>query len=182
VEERDYIGGLNLSYDFTLNKNLAGMIKFGGKFKHLDRNRTRTRGQLWAYLYDPWKSMTSDNFLDDSYQPNNFLDGEADLGTVLDAEANRTFYDTYRGNNLYVINEAWAGNNDYDINENLGAGYLMARLNYKQLITFVPGIRYEGVDNDYLAHTLITTYSSPPPPRPKGPIFCLRYDHECKVS
>jgi TonB-dependent receptor len=175
VKERNYIGGLNLSYNFTLNKSLAGMIKFGGKVKHLDRSRTRSRGQLWAYLTDPWKSMTSNDFLDKSYKPHNFLNGDADLGTVLDAAANRTFYSTYRSSTQYVINEAWAGNNDYDINENLRAGFVMAKLNYKQLLTFVPGIRYEGVDNDYLAYTLITTYSSAPPVPRKGADFFV-YD------
>jgi TonB-dependent receptor len=181
VEERNYIGGLDLGYDFTVNKDLAGLIKFGGKYKHLDRSRARTRGQLWAYLTDPWKSMNSSNFLDPAYQPHDFLDGEADLGTVLDAGANRTFYDTYRGSEQYVINEAWAGNNDYDINENLLAGYVMAKMNYKQLLTFVPGIRYEGVDNDYLANTLITTYSSPPPVPRKGADFFV-YDTTADVN
>jgi TonB-dependent receptor len=167
VEERNYIGGLNLSYDFTLDKSLAGMIKFGGKIRHLERNRTRTRGQLWAYLADPWRIMTSNNFLDNSYRPHDFLDGDASLGTVLDAAANRSFYDTYRDSSQYVINEAWSGNSDYDINENIRAGYAMAKLNYKQLLTLVPGIRYEAVDNDYLARTFITNYSGLPPPEPR---------------
>jgi TonB-dependent receptor len=182
VEERNYTGGLNLSYDFTLDKNLAGMIKFGGKIKHLDRSRVRTRGQLWAYLTDPWKAMTSNDFLDPSYKPHDFLDGDASLGTVLNAKANRTFYDQYKSYGLYVINEAWNGNNDYDISENLRAGYVMAKLNYKQLLTFVPGIRYEEVDNDYLAHTLITVYSGLPPPSPvKGREFFV-YDTTANVS
>ena len=181
VEERNYIAGLDLGRDFTLNQDLAGMIKFGGKYKHLDRSRVRTRGQLWAYLTDPWNTMNSSDFLDDSYQPHDFLDGAADLGTVLDAEANRAFYNTYKGSEQYVINEAWAGNNDYDINENLVAGYLMARMNYKQLVTFVPGIRYEGVDNDYLANTLITTYSGPPPVPRKGADFFV-YDTTANVN
>ncbi|MGH7599965.1 MAG: TonB-dependent receptor, partial [bacterium] len=181
VEERNYIGGLDLSYDFTLNNNLAGLIKFGGKIKHLDRSRARTRGQLWAYLTDPWKSMTSGNFLDPSYKPHDFLDGDASLGTVLDAGANRTFYSRFRDSTQYVINEAWAGNNDYDITENLRAGYVMAKLNYKQLLTFVPGIRYEAVDNDYLAYTLITTYSGPPPVPRKGADFFV-YDTTAKVT
>ncbi|HEX9654538.1 MAG TPA: TonB-dependent receptor [bacterium] len=181
VEERNYVGGLNLSYDFTLDKNLAGMIRFGGKIKHLDRSRTRTRGQLWAYLTLPWSAMTSANFLDNSYRPHDFLDGDASLGTVLDAGANRTFYNTYSDSTQYVINEAWAGNNDYDINENLRAGYVMAKLNYKQLLTFVPGIRYEAVDNDYLASTLITEYSSPPPVPRAGADFFV-YDTTTSVN
>jgi hypothetical protein len=182
VEERNYIGGLNLGYDFTLDKNLAGMIKFGGKFKHLDRSRARTRGQLWAYLADPWKTMTSNDFIDPSYKPHDFLNGDASLGTVLNAEANRTFYNTYRSSAKYVINEAWSGNNDYDINENLRAGYVMAKLNYKQLITFVPGIRYEEVDNDYLTYTLITDFSGLPPPEPRKGADFFVYDTPANVS
>ena len=181
VDERNLIGALDFRRNFTLDKNVAGMIKFGGKIKHLDRKRTRTRGQLWAYLTNPWKSMSSDNFLDESYKPHNFLDGDADLGTVLDAEQNRTFYGMFKDSVQYVINEAWGNNDDYDIDENLAAGYVMARLNYKQLITFIPGIRYEGVDNDYLAHTKITTYSSPPPVPRKGQDFFV-YDTTANVS
>ncbi|MCI0693591.1 TonB-dependent receptor [candidate division KSB1 bacterium] len=171
ADERNFIGRLDLSRDFTLDQNLAGMIKLGGKIKHLDRTRRRVRGQLWAYLTLPWSAMSSNDFLDNSYTPHNFLDGDADLGTVLDVEANRTFYNTYRQSTEYVVNEAWSGNNDYDIDENLYAGYVMAKLNYKQLITFVPGIRYEAVDNDYLAHVFIAEYDTPGPLVRKGQDF-----------
>jgi TonB-dependent receptor len=171
VEERHLIGRLDLSRDFTLDHNLTAMIKLGGKIKHLDRKRTRERGQLWAYLTDPWKSMTSDHFLDDSYKPHNFLDGDANLGTVLDAERNRSFYNMFKDSVQYVVNEAWSGNNDYDIDENIYAGYAMAKFNYKQLLTFIPGVRFEAVDNDYLAHTFIAEYGTPGPIVRKGQDF-----------
>ncbi len=174
VKERNLIGGLDIGRDFVLNNNLTGMIKFGGKIKHLSRNRLRTRGQLWAYLTNPWKSMSSNNFLDTSYKPHNFLNGDADLGTVLSTDANRTFYDIFHDSTQYVINEAWSGNNNYDITENVHAGYIMAKLNYKQLLTFIPGIRYEEVDNRYLAYTFVQDYAGTPPPVPsKGRDFFL---------
>ncbi len=181
VEERNYIGGLDIGYDFTLNKSLTGYLKFGGKLKHLERSRARTRGQLWAYLTQPWLSMTSNDFLDDSYKPHNFLNGDAELGTVLDAGANRTFYEQYKDSEQYVINEAWESNSDYEISEDLAAFYLMMKLNYKQLITFVPGIRYEGVDNEYLAYTFISTYSGAPPKPRKGQDFFI-YDTTANVK
>jgi TonB-dependent receptor len=166
VDEENLIGRIDLSRDFSIDQNLAGNVKVGGKIKNVNRKRARVRGQLWAYLYPPWTNMTSNNFLDESYKPHNFLDGDTELGTVLDVQANRPFFETYRDYSDpagYSRNALYSGNNDYELDENIYAGYAMAKLNYRQLLTFIPGIRYEAVDNKYVADTYIQLSDGPEP-------------------
>ena len=58
---------------------------------------------------------------------------------------------------------AFDDNEDYEIKENYYAGYLMLKLNaFNKLITFIPGVRYEGETFDARGYYWYLTTSSEP--------------------
>jgi len=173
VKERNFIGNINFSQPIKLGKKISGIIKFGAKLKTLNRTRHYEEAQLWGYLDPPWNTMKSDEFLDDSYEPRDFLSGKADLGMILDAEKNRSFYNQYKDSTRYFHSIFYAYEGalrsdsripDYETDENVNGIYLMPKLNYKNLLTFIPGIRYEMVNNKYHGHNFFNLVGTSPTP------------------
>ncbi|MCB0749509.1 MAG: carboxypeptidase-like regulatory domain-containing protein, partial [Ignavibacteriae bacterium] len=134
VQERNFTGQLNFKYHFSFSSDISGYIKFGGKHKHINRNRNYEEAQLWAYLYPEWNTLTALDFLDTEYKPENFLRGKADLGIILDAERNKSFYNQYSSSDQYINSIFYAyrssvgtsaGIPNYKVKENVSAFYVM---------------------------------------------------------
>ncbi len=174
TQERNFIGQLNFKYNFSITSDLSGYVKFGTKYKHINRDRKFNEAQLWAYLYDDWNNLTSYDFIDNDYKPNNFLRGKANLGIILDASRNKTFYNKYSSSEHYVNSLYYAyrssvssasGIPNYKTKENTLAFYIMPKLKYGNLITFIPGFRFEQVDNKYFGNNYYSLVSNSPQPR-----------------
>jgi outer membrane receptor protein involved in Fe transport len=174
IQERNFIGQFNLKYKFTFSSGISGYLKLGTKYKHINRDKSFQEAQLWAYLYDNWNSLTSKDFIDNNYKPNNFLRGKAGLGMILDAERNKLFYDKYSSNEHYVKSIFYsyrssvgtgAGIPNYKSKENITAFYIMPKIKYETLLTFIPGLRYEIVDNKYFGNNYYSLVSNSPKPR-----------------
>ena len=178
VQERNYTGQLNFKYHFNLSNDINGYVKIGGKYKHINRERNYQEAQFWAYLLtQPGQAgkLTALDFIDSDYKPYNFLNGKADLGLVLDAEKNRSFYEQYKSSDRYVNSQFYAyrssvggsaGIPNYRVKENVTAFYIMPNFNYKGIITIIPGLRYESVNNDYFGNKFISLVSNAPTPNP----------------
>ena len=174
VQERNFTGQLNFKYHFNFSSDVSGYVKFGGKHKHINRNRNYEEAQLWAYLYPEWNTLSALSFLDSDYQPENFLRGKADLGIILDAERNRSFYDKYSSSDQYIKSTFYAyrssvgvssGIPNYQVKENVSAFYVMPKFNFGTLITIIPGVRYEIVNNEYFGNNYFSLVSNSPQPR-----------------
>ncbi|MBU1101880.1 MAG: TonB-dependent receptor [Bacteroidetes bacterium] len=176
VQERNYTGQLNFKYHFNFGSDINGYIKFGGKLKHINRERRYEEAQFWAYLLtQPGQAgkLNAEDFLDPDYTPSNFLDGRAELGLILDAGSNRSFYDEYSSSARYVNSKFYAyrssvgtsaGIPNYKAEENVSAAYFMPRFNFGTLITFIPGLRFEAVNNKYFGNTFVSLVSNAPTP------------------
>jgi TonB-dependent receptor len=174
IQERNIIGQLNFQYDFSLSSDISGYIKFGGKLKHINRDRIFKEGQMWAYLYEEYNKLISLDFADNDYKPNDFLRGKADLGIILDPKKSKEFYEQNKNSEKFINSLFYAyrssvssasGIPNYQTKENVNAFYIMPKIKYGGFLTLIPGIRYEMVDNEYFGNNYFSLVSNSPQPR-----------------
>jgi TonB-dependent receptor len=146
--ERTLGFNINFKRAFDFGSQLSGYFKFGGKYRTIVRKNDRTEG-LWPSYLEQQKYYARD-FLDQSYDPGKILNGLTALGLVLDPSRNKSLYASYQGK--YVVDDFWGNDDRYSTDERIGAGYLMAKINFGRLLTIVPGVRMETVNNSYTGY------------------------------
>ena len=172
---------LKLDYEisFTLGNSISGKLQVGGKYHQLTRTSDGTsrysdfqwgggvanRQTLLSTF--PWittdinsqRGINADNFVDNGYNPGEFLNGRYELGWSADIDLLTDIQDEYyegptdgkyfdRGVDSYV--------RDYEATEKLSAGYIMTELNIGQKLMLLPGIRYEKNKTEYFAYHIRT--------------------------
>lgn len=150
LNERRFEVQLNFNVPFNVSNKISGYFKFGGKYTSIDRKNDRDTGLLVPGGNVPEDPLLHfSNWLDEEYDPGVLLNGLTDLGLITNPELSSIIYD--RLNDFYNVSPYHGGNNDYEANENVYAGYVMAKLKYGELITIIPGIRFESDDDKYKA-------------------------------
>ena len=155
----------NFKLPFNLDQKIGGYLEWGGKLRYKDRSReVNTMAQNYYYLgsgyvEDAVNNHPTDlilhngliniaNFLDDGYNPGEFLNGDYEFSPILGRQQVRDWY-------TYHQSEYWPDErvreDEYDIQEMISAGYLMAKVNFGQTLSILPGVRYERSDNQYQA-------------------------------
>jgi len=163
--ERNYTALLNLSLPFTLTNNIAGSIKFGGKYR--DKIKERDRTYLGGFSY----SMTMNqklaehhtrygdpdfvfrwaddglpsvyNYLDTTFDTGNFLNGEYELTPILDADELEHLFKSFMVDSIFQ-RATLADLDDFEVSEAVSAGYIMAEINLGRFLMLMPGVRYEN--------------------------------------
>ena len=140
----------NSAYQELLTNNYPGAEKYINK--HPDEF---SNGTL------PYKPT----FMDEDFDPGNFMSGEYEITNVPDLEMGREFYQLVKDSlgvnweggeqavDQLVPNFVASNINDYSGNEYYYAGYFMPKINYgaNRQVTFIPGIRYEYKKTEYTA-------------------------------
>jgi len=152
TNERNYVAGMNFKIPYSLGTRISGEIKFGGRYRSNKRFNTSEGGEWWVYL--AMKRYPITDFLDPNYDPGKFLDGRSSVGIILDPTLTRPFY---KANASSFDTSPFKGETQYETLDQIGAGYVMTRLNLGQVITFIPGIRYEQFKGDYLSYVRLST-------------------------
>ena len=160
--ETELTAAVNFEVDLRLSRQLSGLLKFGGKYRHKSRaydhnetfmpidwgGRQEARDAVlsaFPYMQDttPLGSLVLPyvHFIDPAYNAGNFLNGEYVLGPSANI-------DLMRKVNAVTEPLAWwhAQNslrNDYSGREDYSAGYVMVELNVGRKIRIIPGVRYE---------------------------------------
>ena len=156
---------VNFKIDYNIGSKIGGFIKFGAKYKGDDREReVNHQIQNWYYLQSQARSkavelwpypmvlggntgnmLMIDNFYTDG-KPLSIWNGEYAIRPNLNMNIVDEWH-TYQQSTLAPQFEKTYLN--YTVNEKVTAGYVMAKLNYSNWLTFIPGIRYEYSDNTY---------------------------------
>lgn len=173
-KDREFSASTNFEIDYRLSKQISGKVKFGGKYRYKDRIYDRNyRNNLYNLgaaqetrqkILDafPWMKETvqssSSNlpytlFVDQNYDPGNFLDGRYILGPVTDFDLINAVQEVvYTVSNVEYNFKGYSSiTNDYSGNEYISAGYIMTDINLGQVIKVIPGVRFEHLKTEYLA-------------------------------
>jgi TonB-dependent receptor len=163
--QKNYTAKIDIEVPIKLGNKIAGFIKFGGKYQSERRDRSSIlfsdmqyylKPQLTAAAIanDPRGALATtatnliemSNFNEQENIP--LINGAYNMFPVIPQFRVADWY-TYHMNSDEYIRDPSNAENNYDTYETLAAGYLMLKLNYGDLITFIPGIRYEYSNNTY---------------------------------
>lgn len=172
------IAQLDIKVNFDLGNEIAGFLKFGGKYRENRRNRNNT--QYWTSYFnidslgmEQYKNLNSfyrqftlsdgnkilmSNFLSADDQVGKFLNGAYNFGPSLDLNSLNEFLNNtrniklYNGKSLFVYNPIISLQN-YTALENVTALYAMAQVSLSPKILFVPGVRVEKTYSNYKSIT-----------------------------
>lgn len=152
TDEDARIGGLDLTLD--TDWMAGGYLKFGGKVAHTDRAndgsnvRYNLGGTDWFLSDFGQFGGTFTNDVDGSDYPN----------MIVDPDASNAFFDANRENAVYFERDEADTfdseyQNDYDVKENIYAGYAMISQDFTESFNLIAGLRYEGTEVDSRAFT-----------------------------
>jgi TonB-dependent receptor len=164
-DQKNNTAAVNFKIDYNLGSKIGGFIKFGAKYKTEERERTVNHQiQNWYYLQSqarakavelwPYPMVLGGNtgnmlMIDNFYSgaaPLSIWNGEYSIQPNIDMNILDEWH-TYQQSTL--IKQYDKTYLDYTVNEKVTAGYVMAKLNYSNWLTFIPGLRYEYSDNAY---------------------------------
>jgi len=159
---------IDLKIPFNLGDTWRGEFKFGGKYRVNEKSRFYNRFSDKLYYIDPiqrWQDLlpgeelNAANLTDRHLGASNFLNNDVlsientdgrtvDLFYSFDEAILRRFDQLFRDE---YQEEFFGITNNYDLTENLLAGYAMFKLNLGEQLTVIPGFRFEQNDNTYNA-------------------------------
>jgi TonB-dependent receptor len=177
--DESYDAKLDYELSFSLFDNVSGKLKLGGKFHQLTRTSDGTaesagfewgggvsKRQAFIAMY-PWittdinsqRGISAHNFVDEGYNPGEFLNGRYELGWTADIDLLKDLQNGFYGgpdDTKYTFSGVDSYQRDYEATEKLSAGYLMAELNIGKNLMLLPGLRYEKNNTEYSAYQIKT--------------------------
>ncbi len=165
LKQTNYTAKLDFELPIKLGDKIAGFFKFGGKYQTETRKRSGVLFSDQQYYLKPaltdlaikndprhalavtsGKIIQMSNFNEQTNVP--LLNGEYNMYPNT-PESQIRDWRTYHMNTSEYVEDPSNAELNYDTYETLAAGYAMLKLNYGDLITFIPGIRYEYSNNTY---------------------------------
>lgn len=149
TQGRNFVARVNLTYPYKIGDNDA-YFKMGAKVKRMSNKRFRPLSTFVANYSGPAGVGNLNNFKGDSEVSADFLDNNINFGLGVDKDATIGFFN---GNPSYFTQNAdqkqiSIDSYFYDAEENVVAGYLMNRIQFKRLM-LLGGLRVERTDVDY---------------------------------
>lgn len=146
--DSDIVGAANLQIPVSAGGSLAGVIKFGAKYRYKSKDRDNNAAEFGSddvlFLID---------FLDSGFTPPPFLGGRYDPGRAfIDSTSARGLKTRFP---LESETDIEADLADYAATENVSAVYAMADLALNPKLTILPGIRFERTSLDYNGFELL---------------------------
>lgn len=173
AKELEYSLFLNFKSPFKIGEFISGYVKAGTKYRQKDRSRINEMYskriddpsdiELFKEVFPEYSLLTTQgvvgklsilNFLDENYKATDFLNNKYEylkVDEVLDRNIINNVNDGFL-NDFRELNPSVA-QNDYKNHESILAFYLMSEIKLGEYITFIPGIRYEKTDIEYLGYT-----------------------------
>lgn len=162
--QTDYTTQFNLKIPINLGSDLTAFIKAGGKYIRTYREHDAFgEGEAQYYLGGSYVAaaknlnpgiitnsktgrITIENFINSSTDYLSIVNGEHKLFPVFNRDYVNQWGITQKSTFKVDRNELA---NNYDVKETVSSAYIMGQLNIGQIITIIPGVRYEASDNWY---------------------------------
>lgn len=161
IREEDWAVRADITIPIRIGNQVDGIFKVGGKAVIKDRERT---GRDWkirsgdaAFIYDnedrEWifnntGRLSLMNFLNQSYEPSNFLNGKYNFPIQIDRDAIQDLWNTHSESHIERLTTVF---DDQKATERINSGYALTEVNLFNRLTILPGFRYEYTDSEYIA-------------------------------
>ena len=178
ARERTLTAALDLELPLTVTHTISTVIKFGGKYRTLNRSYNSEVYGTNATFVSPSARGASQLIVDHFGIPTDdptriplsfFVDKNYDYGEMLDNEfkmqhpmqfdlteslvrfcqENTGTFASSGASEAFARNNYLSTTNNYDGREILSAGYIMATINIGSDLTLIPGLRYQNLKTTY---------------------------------
>src|SRR5690625_2589807 len=158
--ERRWVGALNLAHPVTVGI-ISGEISAGGKYTLMNRHRIRpsyyqrineggnqnlgAADFLESIGWEPTAPLGMDFFYDHDYadgRGKHYFKGRRPFAGAMNIDWLDSFFRDARTN--WNLRPAISHRYNYEAEERIGAGYLMADVNVGRYVTVIGGVRYEN--------------------------------------
>ena len=172
IKQVNYIAKVDFEVPIKISDKIAGFIKFGGKYQSENRKRSGRAIRDWPIDLNPIQRTIAQNLhptelivapatgqilMQNFYDPKgaSIMNGDYQMYSYIPASELRLWKDYHfdigdNGLASMVDNKQDGHNRYYEAVERTTAAYVMLKLNFGNLITLVPGLRYEHSNNDYV--------------------------------
>ncbi|MEM7369376.1 MAG: TonB-dependent receptor [Bacteroidota bacterium] len=162
---------LNLAIPVKINKNTSLEFKFGGKYYGVDRARTfDRRSENFYYLGGEFAQNATALFEGNGGSITNIITNPALIGinTFISSQSSPVFLNEegqqislnsnidpaivrswYESQQSILTSNRFGLVNQYQVFESITAGYAMLKFKIGDVLTVIPGFRYELSDNEY---------------------------------
>lgn len=172
--ERKLAAAINIEIPVTINENISGRIKTGGKIHRMTRESDRNkqiarlsevhwndaaRDFLEKNNINPDESLKLKDFKDQEYLDERgkyFLNGAYDMSTVVNIDLMDPYIRLSSPTWFTDFADTWR--HDYNGTEDLSAAYAMAEINIGSKLMLLGGIRYEELKTNYHGYFTIRTH------------------------
>ncbi len=177
TRERNLTAAVDFDLPINASDVLTSVLKFGGKFRHQTRSYDLNAIDGEAFLYAsggaiisqlkaafPWfQSVPGDPntapmsiFIDPNFNYGKFLDGNYTMALPQDFSRLHAIVDFMNAHQLpqnisYNYDLGNSTRSDYSGTEDISAAYVMATINVGNVLTVIPGVRYQQLKTVYTA-------------------------------
>lgn len=162
VGDVNYTPRFNLTLPYTFNAKNSGYVKFGGKIRAKNKERSIESEDYGAYFEKPLAypdtgpklSLTTVN---DGFRDDNLLDQGYLLEYMPSPDLMRGFYEYYPHHFVFdrTATKTQSFGEDYEAKERIYAAYGMVRHDFNRLM-LITGLRYERTDIEYTGAKVLT--------------------------
>ena len=173
LTDRALTAAIDFKSNYFVSDYFTANIKFGGMFQHRKRSYDNN---LWSGPASPpsvsisqilqsyWGSQVNNyspiirNFIDKDYSFGNFFNGDYSISYPVDVNLSNLIYSQIWTPALTKNDNYNSKISDYNGTEDKSAAYFMTKINYDDLITLLPGVRYQNLTTTYLGYRVEITY------------------------
>lgn len=180
VVETGRTANLNFDIPYNIVNLITGDIKFGGQYRYTkrenDENRNWVKPDRGQVVHQNFMDQViRENlmpeiaweatdliagprhylFQDSGYDYGDFLSGQEGIDGLYyagDVTLMNRYIDLADQNGAWTVSPRESFRRDFTYTANQSAFYLQAVMNITKYVTFIPGLRYEGYETDYLAY------------------------------
>ena len=140
TEDRDWVGGLNLTLPFRFGGQGVGSFKFGSKYRDKKKDQNVTEREFG--LGDGAADIVLGSSLGRSFGNGGYNPGSYPIPFTTSPGEVKNFVSRF-GSQLEGEPNLEAETNEYLIRERVGAVYAMGELNFTPKLLLLPGVRFE---------------------------------------
>lgn len=146
--QEDVVASVDLDLPFTTGGGLAGLWRFGVKYRDVSKDRDNEAIEL-----GPEEDYLLADFLDGDFDSDDLIaDGRYPIGPFQSPGAMR---DLVRSGIFEAEKDYEEDTADYEASEQVAAAYLASELYLSERLLLLPGLRWERTDSDYTGYEVL---------------------------